>query len=678
MGQKRRRGFLLLLIALLGSRWAWADAVETKDGERIKGRVVREQPDLVVLRTAHGELSIPRATIKQHTRSTYLVELKSGPTLEGQVVAEDGRTLTLKVGKDSRSLPLGDVKKVTEKPPPPPPPPAPPKPDPQRILQLHQRALQMFDKKDYAGARAACEEILRSDPEDEGALYNAACAWARLGDKPKALDYLRKSVEAGFVDFPHIEKDADLDTLRAEQPYRDLLAKRTEYVEKSRAKIAARLTKALAERGIDAKRYKTEFDPGRNFVYLHSKDEKEMADFRRVLNAYADCQWRDLFPNKPQRPLYIVLLTTADSPKVFKGIVGGFYNAAAATLFCSDMPVNRLLRADVVLHEFTHALHYADMAPRRQEHPIWLIEGLATLFESSDRDGKVVPRSNHRLVVLQQAAQQGSILPWNALMNLNHAQFMAQPQLAYAEARYVLFYLHEKGLLKRFYDEYTAGESYARDRAGTDAFQAVFGKPLEEVEHDWRRWLLKQQVPSVPFLGVLTREENKRLIVTQVTPGSPAQKAGIRVGDAILNVGGQAVESQAQLMDAIGGRHVDEETRMDLLRDGKTVSVSPKLTQRTDLTPHIRPLPPYLGLTVEQKDGAVAIKEVAPKSPADKAGLKPGAAILNFGGKRPASVREFLAALRGMKPGQKVAIETQQGDAKHTATVEPAPQPWME
>jgi len=675
MGHRRNLGVLLLLV-FLGSGRATADTIETEDGDRLKGRVVREEPGQIVLRTpSYGELTILRSAIKQHTRTTYLVDLKNGSTLEGQIVAQDGKTLTLKVGKDTRPLPLGDVKKVIEKPPPPPPPPTPAKPDPQKLLQLHQRTDQQFAKKDYSGARATCEEILRSDPDDEGAIYNLACAWARLGDKPKALEYLRKSVEAGFVDFPHIEKDNDLDTLRAEQPYRDLLAKRTEYLQQSRAKIAARLTKSLAERGIDAKRYKTEFDAERNFVYLHAKDDKEMAEFRRGLNAYADSQWRDLFRNRPQRPLYIVLLTAADSPKVFQGIVGGFYNSATATLFCSDMPVNRLLRADVVIHEFTHALQFADMAARRQEHPIWLVEGLATLFESSDQNGKVVPRQNHRLAALHPAAQQGSLLPWKTLMNLTPAQFMAQPQLAYAQARYVLFYLYDKGLLKRFYDEYAADANYAHDRTGIEAMQAVFGKLIEEVERDWRRWLPKQAVPAVPFLGVNTREDNKHVVVTEVTKGSPADKAGIRVGDTIVSIAGQAIQSQAQLMDAVGSRRVDEDALVDLLRDGKTVSVVPKLTRRTDLTPHIPAAPPYLGLTVEQKDGAVAIKEVDPKSPAERAGFKPGAAILNFGGKRPASVREFLAALRALRPGQKVTIEAKLGDKAQTATVDLAPQP---
>jgi len=678
MRWSRALAFALLLVLASSFERLAADTIETKDGDRLKGRVTHEEPDHVVLKTLYGDLTILRANIKEHARTTYLVDLKNGSTLEGQIVAQDGKTLTVKVGKDNRPVPLDDVKKVAEKPPAPPPPPTPAKQDPQKIFQLHARTMELFAKKDYAGAKKTCEEILQADPDDEGAMYNLACALARLGDKAKALESLRKSVEAGFADFPHIEKDDDLDTLRAEQPYRDLLAKRVDYVAKSRAKIASRISKALSDKGIDAKHYKTEFDTDRNFVYLHAKDEKQMAEFRRGLNAYADMQWRDLFQNKPQRPLYIVLLTPENSPKILPPGIGGFYNSGAATLFCGDQPIERLLRADVITHEFTHALHYADASARRQEHPIWLIEGLATLFESSDQGGKAVPRQNHRLAVLHMAARQGSVMPWKAMMNLSHPQFMSQAALAYAESRYILYYLYEKGLLRRFYDEYTLPANFARDRTGIEAMQVVFGKLIEEVERHWRHWVLKQTVPDIPFLGVNTREENKHVIVADVTKGSPADKAGMKVGDTIVSIGGRPIESQAQLMEAIGSRHVDEDALIDILRDGKTVSVVPKLTRRTDLTPHIAAAPPYLGVAVEQKGDAVVIREVDPKSPAEKAGLKPGSAITNFGGKKPATVREFLAALRALRPGQKLTIEAKLGDKPQTVTADLAPQPGME
>lgn len=662
---------LVLVTALCGPQPLYADTIETKRDERFKGRIVREDAKQVVLRTPYGELRLPRSAVRKHTRSAYVVELKDGGKLEGQILGEHDETLALSIEGTRRQVPLAEVKRVVEKRPP-----KRPKPlSPQQLLKLHRSVLDHFKKKDYKGALAACRRILQSHPDDPTALYNAACACAQSGDKPKALDHLREAVEAGFVDFAHIEQDTDLESLRKEAAYRELFARKTDYIQQASKKTVERLTTALAKKGIATERYHSLFDEARNFVYFHAKSDEEIAEVRRSLEAYADCQWRDLFQNKPRRPLFIVLLTAADSPKVFRRGIGGMFNPGAMTLFCSDMPVHKLLRMSVVTHEFTHALHYADMGARHQQHPIWLIEGLATLFESSDRDGTVVPRHNHRLVAAQQAARDGRLLSWPALMKLNHMQFMMRAQLAYAQARYMLFYMHEKGLLKRFYDEYTAKENYARDRSAIDSFQVVFGKPIEEVERDWKAWLLKQRVPDVPFLGVQTKDQDGRLVVVRVVPKGPAAKAGVLKDDAIVALDGRPIDSQARLLEAIAECAVGEEIDVEVARGEETLTVTAKLVKRRGLVPRAPRAAPYLGLTVEQKDGAVVIKEVAAGSPAQKAGLAPGAILLEFGGKRQTTVRGFLAALRGRRPGQEVPIKTQHGEDTRTVTVKLAPQP---
>jgi adenylate cyclase len=66
-------------------------------------------------------------------------------------------------------------------------------------------------------------KALELSPGDSLMMYNAACFYARIGDKKIAVDSLRNSIAAGLEDYEWIKRDPDLENIREEPGYIDLL-----------------------------------------------------------------------------------------------------------------------------------------------------------------------------------------------------------------------------------------------------------------------------------------------------------------------------------------------------------------------------------------------------------------------------------------------------------------------
>lgn len=98
---------------------------------------------------------------------------------------------------------------------------------------------------------------------------------------------------------------------------------------------------------------------------------------------------------------------------------------------------------------------------------------------------------------------------------------------------------------------------------------------------------LREQAAGTPrnegFLGVsLAQRKDGGVgsIIETVQPDSPAQKAGIEVGDVVLAVDGEPVNGQAGLVAAIRDRSPGDTITIDLVRDGERVSVTATLVAR--------------------------------------------------------------------------------------------------
>ncbi len=63
-------------------------------------------------------------------------------------------------------------------------------------------------------------------------------------------------------------------------------------------------------------------------------------------------------------------------------------------------------------------------------------------------------------------------------------------------------------------------------------------------------------------------------MIADITPGSPAEKAGLRRGDLIIAVNGNPIVSTAQLRARVGLVRIGQSVELELVRNGERVKVS--------------------------------------------------------------------------------------------------------
>jgi tetratricopeptide (TPR) repeat protein len=75
----------------------------------------------------------------------------------------------------------------------------------------------------YVEGLAIDRRLVQLRPKDPLAHYNLACSLALLKRREQSLQTLRRAVELGYRDFRYMREDRDLDTIRHDPRFRQLL-----------------------------------------------------------------------------------------------------------------------------------------------------------------------------------------------------------------------------------------------------------------------------------------------------------------------------------------------------------------------------------------------------------------------------------------------------------------------
>lgn len=89
---------------------------------------------------------------------------------------------------------------------------------------------------------------------------------------------------------------------------------------------------------------------------------------------------------------------------------------------------------------------------------------------------------------------------------------------------------------------------------------------------------------SRTFLGVVTEETKGGVLVKSVTPGSAADKAGLKADDVITKFDGKKIGTPQELYDAVTAKKGEDVVKINFDRDGKGKSVKATLQEKKEST----------------------------------------------------------------------------------------------
>jgi len=352
--------------------------------------------------------------------------------------------------------------------------------------ELSRHASDLIDRHQFSEAEHVLRQALELVPDNLTCLYNLACVYAALHEPDKAMNQLEAATAAGFTDFHRIETDPFLESLHDLPRFKELLGREQEIEHAAGERILQKLRDQFGTR------YRYAIDAPHKREFAVHASENALEELERMLNVEAESEAEQVFQHPPHDFIRIIIAAPADFAKIeHRAGVGGRYDDSTRTVLTKRI-------GPELRHEFTHALHAADQHATGQQHPVWLSEGLATLYEYPRENGegddrRMLPADTWRLSHVQSAARHHSLIPLEKLLTLDRAAFTARPDLAYGESGSLLLYLYERGLLKSFYENYTAG--YAKDPTGRAALEKTTGTSLDALQDAWIEWLLPRKVP---------------------------------------------------------------------------------------------------------------------------------------------------------------------------------------
>lgn len=219
--------------------------------------------------------------------------------------------------------------------------------------------------------------------------------------------------------------------------------------------------------------------------------------------------------------------------------------------------------------------------------------------------------------------------------------------------------------------------------SGTGGYMGLsFSIPID-VAMDIADQLKKNGKVTRSYLGVMMQDIDRNLaesynlpkpegaLITDVTPNSPAAKAGLKAGDIVLKYNGTAISRTSELLNYLNRSVPNQTIQLEILRDDKTRNISATLTTAPDDTPakvdqDAENAGPKIGVAIRDLSpselaqlnikGGVLIQDVMRGGVASQARILPGDVITQLNNTSINNSKEFIKTVSGLKKDSIVRV----------------------
>lgn len=175
-----------------------------------------------------------------------------------------------------------------------------------------------------------------------------------------------------------------------------------------------------------------------------------------------------------------------------------------------------------------------------------------------------------------------------------------------------------------------------------------------------RGWLgVSVQEITEDIAKKLGLKDVKGALVNDVFEGDPADRAGVRTGDIILEVGGKKIKDTHELLRVVATLPVGGNVELKILRNGKEKVLQILVAERdkTEELAKTEEVKEFFGMTVQEitpeiaahlglsEEKGVIVTHVKEGSPADDEGVKPQDIILQVNKVKISSMEDYIKAI---------------------------------